>query len=315
MKMFLFVIMAIAMVGCGTSGGGNPGGGGTDPTPTPGVKFDCQNPVGGVVKHGASVTLFKQDKVPFGSSCQSEVRTCDNGNLSGSAAFAACEVLPEQEPATHEKPMKISDEGLKMGGVKLVGDLYTWSAGEYSDLFPPKPKWEEIPNCAGNPIAGGQCSKNSSMCKSADKVFQCHNKKTYKVWGWIYEKNGLDYSKMAEGVKVDMFWFAGCLAGMCDPFAGPVYTDKFGYFEFLTGSLMDTLRLDGMPKYYMFCQKGAPIAGGGQYMTTFEGKAIGPFKQLINTPDACKENFFMKLFSSDEVVENPNNINGDYKAK
>lgn len=46
------------------------------------------------VKHGASVTAFFADAVPYGQSCQSEVRTCSNGTLSGSAPFVDCKPKP-----------------------------------------------------------------------------------------------------------------------------------------------------------------------------------------------------------------------------
>ena len=281
--------MTLVLAACGSSGGGttDPGTGnpGPNPTPNPVTKFDCQNPLGGVVKHGESVSLFKAPKVDFGQQCQSEFRTCDNGVLSGTHVHALCDVLPEGEPATHEKPMKLSDEGLKMGGVKLVGTQ--WVTRGMSRSFSPPPPAR--PLCATQPVLGQICKQGTPVCMLGDVDYSCEQKRTLKVWGWIYEKNGLDYSKMAEGVSVDIWWFAGCLAGMCSPFAGPVKTDKWGYFELTTETLLDTLRIEGLPKYHMFCKNGQPISGGGQYITSFEGKAIGPFKQLLVNPDSCKE--------------------------
>lgn len=283
--MFLALFLSIFMFACDSGDSSNP----TDPV-DPGVpNASCANPAGGIVKHGEAISMYKDAEVPFGQSCQSETRKCENGVLSGSFVSASCAVMAEQEPSWHEKPVKISDEGLKMGMARTIGDQYTWIASDYNDMVPPRPVFADIPSCEASVVNGGLCSRNSTMCKIGQKVFQCHNNKTYKVFGWVYLKQGLDHSKMAEGVKVDMHWFAGCLAGMCDPFAGPVYTDKWGYFEFTTTSLMDTLRLNGMPKYYMFCQNGNPIGGGGQYMTTFADKPIGPFKQLLNVPDVCSD--------------------------
>lgn len=43
------------------------------------------------IAHGSSVTLFTSSSVPY-QSCQSEVRTCDNGLLSGSATSESCVV-------------------------------------------------------------------------------------------------------------------------------------------------------------------------------------------------------------------------------
>lgn len=303
MKKFFLLIAMVALAACSSTGGNNEGG----TNPVPDVKFDCQNPVGGIVKHGEVVNLFKTQNVPYGQACVSEARTCNNGVLSGTATYAACEVLPESEPAGHEQPMKISDEGLKMGGIKSLGVKYVIQPT--SRQFSPKPPPRPI--CQTIPVIGSECQKGMPVCQTADDQteYSCEPKETYKIFGWIYEKNGLDYSKMAEGVKVDVFWFAGCWVGFCDSMAGPVYTDKWGYFEFTTGTLMDTLRLDGLPKYYMFCDKGKPIAGGGQYISTdFVGKAIGPFKQLVNAEGVCEQNFLMKMFAEEEAPKNPNDI-------
>lgn len=47
---------------------------------------------GQTIAHGASVTSFLNSSVPFGSSCQQETRTCNNGALSGSSSYATCAV-------------------------------------------------------------------------------------------------------------------------------------------------------------------------------------------------------------------------------
>jgi len=44
------------------------------------------------VPHGQSVPAFQASSVPFGQTCAQEARTCSNGVLSGSFAFAACQV-------------------------------------------------------------------------------------------------------------------------------------------------------------------------------------------------------------------------------
>ena len=53
---------------------------------------------GAIVKHGSSSTLFFAASVPFGQTCQSEVRTCYNGSLSGTAAQSTC-VVENAPPA------------------------------------------------------------------------------------------------------------------------------------------------------------------------------------------------------------------------
>jgi hypothetical protein len=50
------------------------------------------------VKHGASTTLFVSSSVPFGQTCESQQRTCNNGQLSGTATHATC-VVENAPPA------------------------------------------------------------------------------------------------------------------------------------------------------------------------------------------------------------------------
>lgn len=304
MRYFLVLLFTFILTACDSSSGpSNPG-----PTPDPVVpNANCANPAGGIIKHGEAASFYKDSEVAFGQSCQSETRQCANGVLSGSFVNSSCVVMPEGEPSSHEKPMKLSDEGLKMGGVKLIGTQ--WVISSQSRLFSPPPPVR--PACATEPLMGSICAQGTPICTFGDRDYSCEPKKSYKVWGWIYDKRGLDHSNMAEGVSVDIYSFAFCLSDSrgCGPFAGPVKTDKWGYFELTTGTLFDTLRINGLPKYYAFCNRGAPIAGGGQYLADTEGKAIGPFKQMLVKEDTCKEQGLMK--SADQsmgknTVLNPN---------
>lgn len=47
---------------------------------------------GGQIPHQGTVTAFQASSVPFGQACQSEVRTCNNGVLSGSYQYSSCTV-------------------------------------------------------------------------------------------------------------------------------------------------------------------------------------------------------------------------------
>lgn len=53
---------------------------------------DCTTPWGQPVSHGGSVSAYQTASVAFGSTCVSEVRQCDNGDLSGSYSQGACTV-------------------------------------------------------------------------------------------------------------------------------------------------------------------------------------------------------------------------------
>ena len=50
---------------------------------------------GETVAHGTSFTAYAASKVDAGGSCSAQLRSCDNGVISGSYAFASCEVEEE----------------------------------------------------------------------------------------------------------------------------------------------------------------------------------------------------------------------------
>ncbi len=52
----------------------------------------CVLPWGGTVASGASVTAYQASTVPYGSTCASELRVCDNGVLSGSYTAQSCSI-------------------------------------------------------------------------------------------------------------------------------------------------------------------------------------------------------------------------------
>lgn len=55
----------------------------------PGVPESCSWN-GQMIAHGQQVLAYASAKVPYGSSCSSQIRTCNNGQLSGSYAFSNC---------------------------------------------------------------------------------------------------------------------------------------------------------------------------------------------------------------------------------
>ena len=48
---------------------------------------NCTLPWGGSLPHGESVTAYAEGSIPAGTTCSSEMRTCNDGNLSGSFTF------------------------------------------------------------------------------------------------------------------------------------------------------------------------------------------------------------------------------------
>ena len=60
----------------------------------------CTLPNGTTIAHGESATLFQSETVPFGSSCQEEIRTCNDETLTGSFEFSSC-TIQSCEDGTH----------------------------------------------------------------------------------------------------------------------------------------------------------------------------------------------------------------------
>ena len=62
----------------------------------------CTTPWGATVANGAPVTAYQTATVPYGNSCVSQTRTCNNGTLSGSYSNQSCTVDPPagQPPTT-----------------------------------------------------------------------------------------------------------------------------------------------------------------------------------------------------------------------
>lgn len=201
------------------------------------------------------------------------------------------------EPASHEQALAITAEGLKVGGCYAVSEQASvWTFAKGVD-FSPQP-----PACGSSkPLAGTECNPSSqSGCMADGGAYSCsRGKKLFKCFGWVYDDMG-NTQKPLEGVQLDIFWFAGCIVGACDPMGGPVFTDKYGYFEVFTSTLIDTLRIKGKPGYYGVCNGSKPMDGGGTAISALGNGAIGErkkypagatggaFKQYQLKPDSCK---------------------------
>lgn len=70
------------------------------------------------ITHGQSVTAYKDASLPYGSTCTSQTRTCSNGTLSGSYAYASCSVsaLPPAPTAS----ISITPSIVRQAGTALV---------------------------------------------------------------------------------------------------------------------------------------------------------------------------------------------------
>jgi hypothetical protein len=50
----------------------------------------CSLPWGGTINSGQSTTAYQAATVPYGSSCVSQSRSCNNGSLSGTYQYQSC---------------------------------------------------------------------------------------------------------------------------------------------------------------------------------------------------------------------------------
>ena len=75
------------------SGGSSRGSGRTS-------SYDSCTFNGRTIEHGNSVTAYKTAAVPYGQTCQSQVRTCNDGVLSGNYNFSVCKSIKSSENHT-----------------------------------------------------------------------------------------------------------------------------------------------------------------------------------------------------------------------
>lgn len=171
------------------------------------------------------------------------------------------------EPASHEAPLAITTQGLKVGGGYLVSrEARVWTFGDVGFDH-------GAPACTTIPQLGSSCAQGSA-CKANNGVFRCQEGKSqYKIFGWIYDDMGNTQKPLAD-VVVDKFWFVGCMIGDCKA-TGETKTDQWGYFELFSSDVLDTLRIVGKPGYHGFCQNGKPTPGGGSNIQ-FIGVSQGP---------------------------------------
>lgn len=71
------------------------------PRPTPELPPATCSFLGRSIPSGGSVQAFANSVVPFGSGCQSQTRTCFNGQLSGSYGNSFCNVQPPKSCSFH----------------------------------------------------------------------------------------------------------------------------------------------------------------------------------------------------------------------
>lgn len=186
---------------------------------------------------------------------------------------------------SYQKPyVRISPEGMKVGKCSMVENVSLWHKDHDFANSPPCPEGVKLGNsCNPNELQGCQ--------KSSTEKFICTTRRAWECHGWVYEKEGPKYTEL-KGVKLNVFFFAGCMAGMCDPQSEVVETDSNGYFILKTHTLLDTLKITSPNGYFAHCNKGQPIGGGGTnlYQDGAQEPLTGGFWQYKIKPESCKFN-------------------------
>lgn len=86
------------------------------------------------IPHGTTVTAYESSSVPYNQTCKSQIRTCDNGTLSGSYTTASCTV---QAPPTYAQGSYYSQGsyGGDTGGASCSLDGATVPSGKSRTFY------------------------------------------------------------------------------------------------------------------------------------------------------------------------------------
>jgi hypothetical protein len=96
---------------------------------------------GQTVAHGSSVQAFGNSNVPFGQTCQAETRSCTDGVLSGSGAYASCNVdvaascLFNGQTVAHGQAVTAFQNSTQAYGSQCVAEQRVCSNGSMSGSY------------------------------------------------------------------------------------------------------------------------------------------------------------------------------------
>lgn len=121
---------------------------------------------GSFIAHGSNRLAYEAATVPFGQTCRSQTRTCNNGNLDGGYAFSSCQTAPplncQLDGATILHGGSIDAFRSKTVGFGLICDRITRTCNNgvlsgSSDYQFKDCRVDDPVNCtfAGNPVANG----------------------------------------------------------------------------------------------------------------------------------------------------------------
>jgi len=150
---------------------------------------------GQTIAHSSNVTAYQNETVPFGGTCKSQTRTCNNGTLSGAYTNSACSVDPQGEPT-----------------FRILGQRKNkWSIGKDQNGNQP---WSEIPpwitrgGWYGYHIASG----NSYFYSTQDNLltnpnaFTVGQQKPYRsatTWGEVTDVSSLRAAEIENNIALE----------------------------------------------------------------------------------------------------------------
>jgi hypothetical protein len=114
------------------------------------VTNSCTTPWGSSVAHGSSVPAYPNATVPFGQTCQSQTRICNNGVLSGTATNQNCTVsdsCPAGSETTGSHTATCAQGGMVGSGTIYVDDMRDCKG----NIIPGRGTWTGVTGCC---IAG-----------------------------------------------------------------------------------------------------------------------------------------------------------------
>lgn len=115
---------------------------------------NCNRPWGGTISHGSSLTAYQTANVPYGSSCASQTRTCNNGTLSGNYTHQNCTVAAAENCSA---PWG----GTIMHGISVTA--YQHSSRPYGSSCVPQTR-----TCNNGTLSGSYIHQNCTVASPAN---------------------------------------------------------------------------------------------------------------------------------------------------
>ncbi|OGG62798.1 hypothetical protein A3C21_00820 [Candidatus Kaiserbacteria bacterium RIFCSPHIGHO2_02_FULL_59_21] len=117
---------------------------------------------GQTITHGNSVTAYQASTVPYGSSCSSQTRTCNDGTLSGSYQYSSCSV---------NSPANCSLDGVTVnhGESRTFYSVQTAPSGELCSFA----TYSQSRACTDGSLSGSASFQYASCSCTPTTVYSC----------------------------------------------------------------------------------------------------------------------------------------------